>query len=77
MVKLGFKEHLVGDLTLIIENFTSGDGAVLLTSAFGSKGEVEREFEKLERSIARAKAKALKMVTPEETKRRLDKIHRR
>ena len=75
MIKLGFQELPEGGLSLILSQYHSGDGEVLLTGVFGDTEEVQHEFNKLKQLIANAKTKALKLVTPEETKRRMDKRH--
>lgn len=76
MIKLGFQENAEGDVNLILSKYHFGDGEILLTDVFGSIEEVQREFGKLERLITSTKAKALKLVTPMETKRRMDRRHR-
>ena len=76
MIKLGFRENAEGDFNLILSKYHFGDGEILLTDVLGSIEEVQREFGKLERLITSAKAKALKLVTPMETKRRMDRHHR-
>ena len=66
MLKFGFKKHSVGDISLVIEDYTRSDGDVILTQPFATTEEVHAEFAKLEKIIAQAKRKALEMVTPDE-----------
>ena len=65
-MKLGFKKHSVGDISLVITDYTAGDSGVILTQPFANAAEVNAEFAKLERMIATAKKKALEMVDPAE-----------
>ncbi len=62
MLTLDVVQNSVGDYSLILTEYEAcGDGPIL-TQPFLDEREVETEFGKLERLLARAKAAALKKV---------------
>ena len=61
-MKLRFKKHPVGDISLVLTDYVRGDSGIILSQPFIDAVEVQKEFGKLERLVADAKRKALKMV---------------
>jgi len=61
-VRLVFKKHSVGDISLVLTDRTRADAEIILTQPFIDAVEVHKEFGKLERMLTRAKQKALRMV---------------
>jgi hypothetical protein len=57
------RPHSVGDYSLVLSEYTAGDGEILMTQPFATEQECREEFAKLEQVIAKAKTKALKIVS--------------